>query len=1185
MRRRIRQIARGKFEYRKPDIVFPNEAIQLQVYEDEECNGEFIIDCHNDVMVRGVVYSSHPRMECLTPQFEGTPAKIRYRFQSKGLCVGEEVTGCFEIVCNQRKYSLSFCVQIKERFLEASTGPLTSLTDFTILAQSNWKEAFSLFYHKSFSNLIKNKDSKEMLLYRGISSAKPSDRNLEEFLVATKQKEKISISISVDEIKHLSLAETIKESIEIKKSNWGYLDLKISCDQALITLGKNEISTNDFMGSSYLLEYWVEFDQLHAGNNYAVISIDSAYEHKEIKILVTKQRTASEDERTKRRKFEMDIKECKVGIVELYQAYRLKRIVTGVWANETISIFDHLRSMCPNEWIYVLMKAQALIINRQRQEAEWLLDEFKKEWLDKKDPLWGYYLYLLTLLEREPVYVDRMTKEIEQIFRENPDSVLLFWVLSFLQEEYYNNNGRKLKAIEYWVMKGCNSPYLYLEAYYLIWQDPYLLNKLGPFEMRILRWAAKNHAITKEIAATIFKLAETSRDFKLPMYELLCAAYEVEKKPGDIGLLCGYLIKGQQYDKKYHHWYEKGIELELRITGLYEAYLLSMDDRELLKVPKIVQMYFRYDSSLPYKKMAVLYNNIISSRDTNKDLYQNYRRTMGIFAMEQMEQGHMDDNLSIVYEDMLDLGMLNEELAHHLAHLLFMHKLTVFDSHMVRALVYHKEISEPQIVPIVEHSAYIALPTRDYVIVLEDEKGRRYSGSIPIEVSPLMNRNKYFELCLKLAPNELAYLVAYFADKTSYLALEKTDEAYFEGILYASNVSDTYRSYFLDMLLNYYRTKQDQSIVIEFLNKVDISAVSVSVRRRLLDLMVENQMYEKVYDYLSFYGIDQISSASVVALSNYMIKQYENEEDEFLLSLVSFGFLKGKYNDAMIGYLCNYWNSSIENLLMLWKSAMDFDIDSFELEERILVSGIYADYDITSLEDIFAHYYENGGRELVVLSYLSYASYAYFIHKINVSDFVFELLEARFLYRLELNDVCKLALLKHIAYCGHRTESQFTVSDELLSEFTCRNMCFSFYQKLDRRLILKYHLYDKVFLEYKANPEAHVVLHYSTDEDGDNFITEDMNDVFGGIFVKTFTMFFGEMIQYYISEEFDGNVEVKESNRVMNHNLYGENDVSRYNLLNQMLISQTLQDDLSLMHNMKQYAGYSEVTNQLFKIL
>ena len=93
-----------------------------------------------------------------------------------------------------------------------------------------------------------------------------------------------------------------------------------------------------------------------------------------------------------------------MGIMELYQAYRLKRIVTGVWANESIEILSHLHEMEPEEPMHLLMKAQCLIINRQRQEAEWILDDFKRDWIDRKAPVWGYYLYIMTLIERGPSY-------------------------------------------------------------------------------------------------------------------------------------------------------------------------------------------------------------------------------------------------------------------------------------------------------------------------------------------------------------------------------------------------------------------------------------------------------------------------------------------------------------------------------------------------------------------------------------------------------------------------------------------------------------------------------------------------------------------------------------------------------------------------------------------------------------
>ena len=214
-------------------------------------------------------------------------------------------------------------------------------------------------------------------------------------------------------------------------------------------------------------------------------------------------------------------------------------------------------------------------------------------------------------------------------------------------------------------------------------------------------------------------------------FELMQAAYGTEEKPEYVGQICSYLIRTQQFDTKFHHWYEKGIGLELRITGLYEAYLMSLDEREIASVPKIIRMYFQYDSNLPYRKMAILYNNIIASKESEPEIYEQYRRVMSRFAMEQIEQEHVDDNLAVVYEDMLELGLVNEELAKCLSNILFAHKLVIMQPHMVRAIVYQKQMKDPQIVPIVNGCAYVSLFCREYAILFEDGKGQRYIHNLP----------------------------------------------------------------------------------------------------------------------------------------------------------------------------------------------------------------------------------------------------------------------------------------------------------------------------------------------------------------------------------------------------------------------------------------------------------------------
>lgn len=1181
MRKRIRQIARGKFEYTKPVLSFSKDSIELDVTENTEMSGDFSFTASEDLLLRGVVYSTNARMECLTPQFEGREVHIRYRFHSKGLTEGETQKGEFVIVCNQKEYSLSFCVSISKRYAHASAGTVETLYDFSNLAKDNWDEAYQLFYHKSFPNIIKKKELKESMIYRGMIGAKPSNQNLEEFLVGIRKKEPVTFSVAKTEYEYTDLAETYKETVEITKNQWGFLSIEITAKGDFIQLSKSLITTEDFIGSSCFFEFYIDHEKLHAGKNTGLITFMGP--HQSYTVSVTASKAAEVDENA--RKDRLDIRECKVGIMELYQAYRLKRIVTGVWANETIEILDHLHAMLPEEPMYPLMKAQVFIINRQRQEAEWILDDFKREWIDHKAPVWGYYLYLMTLMEREPSYVDRMTHEIEAIFRENPDSVMLFWVLSFLEEEYYNNNAHKLKAIEYWVLKGCASPYLYLEAYYLIWQDPYLLTKLDKFEVRILRWAIRHKAITKDISIQIFQIVEASKAFDPVMYQLLVAAYEVNPKPANVGIICSYLIRGQQYDKCYHKWYEQGIGQELRITGLYEAYLLSADEREIAAVPKIIQMYFQYESKVPYRKLAVLYNNIIANKEKDPETYHKYRRAMGRFAMEQVEQEHMDDNLAVVYRDMLELGLINEEIAHALSHILYTNKLYVDDKRMVRAFIYQRQLRDPQIVPISDQTAYFQLYSREYVILFEDAKGRRYAGSVSYRIEPLMDAAAFEEKCMTLAPNELSYIVSYFDTRQTYLTFVSSDKRFFRRILFATDLSPEYQAEIVPEIVRFYQTGEYDATLKEYLDETDFSWMPAETRRFMMELLAQNHKYEKAYAMVTEFGIDQVGSASKVALASYMIHTLGGEEDDALSLLVEQAFYAGKYNEDMLLYMSRYYNGPTEQMCALWKAAKDFHVETFELEERILVQMMYADHILPQADEIFQSYYEDGGRELVVLAYLSYRAHDYFVFHMAVEKYVFEMIEARYVYRMELNDACKLALLKFYSDCPGTDDAQYKIEDELLSEYTCRNMNFGFFKKLDHRLVQKYHFYDKIFLEYRTNPRNHVVLHYSRDEDGEQFIAEDMPDVYDGIFVKAFVMFFGEMVQYYISEEYGNEVQVTESSRIANNDVYSENDLSRYNLLNQMMISNTLQDEKALYHNMKQYAGYQEVTEKLFKLL
>ena len=1181
MRARIGQIAAGRFNGTKPILAFSDETIDLSVIEGRSEAGSFVIESTNQIKICGIVYSTNPRMECLNPHFEGEKVRIRYQFNSKGLTEGDACEGKFVIVCNQIEYSLSFCARITRLYAEASTGAVKSLDDFTRLAASNWDEAYHLFYNRNFLNTIPYDNVYERLTYEGFACARPSGQNMEEFLIGVNKKQPVSISVDKSEEIFMASKEPQSGCFTITKDNWGYTEIRLRTDCEFIKLSKPVLTLDDFIGKTYLYEYIIDASAMHAGRNFGRIYIDGVYQSFTIDITAG---VRDDDGSISGIAVTKDIKECMVGIMELYTSFRLKRIVTGVWANETISILNHLHALMPDEHMYELMKAQAFIINRQRQEAKWILDDFKHTNPDKKAPIWGYYLYLMTLLEREPSYIDNMTHEVELIFYENPDSVLLFWVLLFLRNQYFDDNAGKLKDIKYWVLRGCSSPYLYIEAYYLISQDPYLIKELSVFELRILSWAVKKKALTKELARAIFEAVDLAGGFDNRVYELLTAAYEICPEAEYVGIICSYLIKGHKNDTCFHKWFELGIENKLRLTGLYESYLITMDDRQISPVPKIIQMYFSYDNKLPYRKLAVLYNNIIAAKETEPEVYHKYRKAMGRFAMDQVQLRHIDDNLAVLYEDMLELGFINEELSAAFSDIIYTHKLIVFDKRIVRAIIYQNEMKEPQIVPVTDQCAYFELFSNDYVILFEDSRGYRYVKSISYRLQRLMDAEKYLDRCISLSPDRPQYIVSHFKNVRDYSDFTKGDLKLFKPVFYSESFSDSYKAVMGYRILKYCQLHDYEDYVRPFLQSINFDTLQKDARKYLIDMLVSNRLYEKAYDMAMEYGIDMLAAASKVVLCENALK-VQHVDDDFMVQLAISAFKTGKYSDLVLKYLCENYTGPTDELINLWHAADKFSISSMKLDERILEQGIYTQIEPEKISDIFLEYYKRAGNDKLILAYISLVAHGYLHSGRCKADFIFDIIEKRFIGNRTLNDACQLALLKHFAEKTDITQAELEIEDTLLKYYIYNNMYFDFFARLDYRLLEKYFIYDKAFLQYESTPGAHVVLHYSRDEDGEEFNSEDMVEMYDGIYVKTFVIFFGELIRYYITEEHDNSIEVKESNRLTCSNIPGDNDHSRYNLINEMIISDTLSDETTLKSNIDEYKRLDAATKQLFKLI
>ncbi len=111
-------------------------------------------------------------------------------------------------------------------------------------------------------------------------------------------------------------------------------------------------------------------------------------------------------------------------------------------------------------------------------------------------------------------------------------------------------------------------------------------------------------------------------------------------------------------------------------------------------------------------------------------------------------------------------------------------------------------------------------------------------------------------------------------------------------------------------------------------------------------------------------------------------------------------------------------------------------------------------------------------------------------------------------------------------------------------------------------------------MEYRTEPGSKVFLHYSLDTEEKEqleYRIEKMEHIYEGIYGKQMILFYGEKLQYYISEENESGTGLTESDAVSISHWNSIGRDSRYDMLNDMCVSVEMQDEQTLAELMEQY--------------
>lgn len=1180
MHRKIQELAAGKCDSRCPILQFSTEQLEFEVLEGKNHRGEFLIKSTNEVPMRGLIYSSNPRMECHNPRFQGTEVIITYEFHSDGMIEGDAQKGSFYIICNEGEYDLPFSMSVSREYPESSNGRIKSIFSFANLAQKSYEEAVEVFGKPEFLNIFKPQEEMERLIYQSLKKKPCTMGQVEEFLIAAKKKKRITFTIEEASREFYGMVQNEKQHITLKKDNWGYLAIEISSDATFLRPEKQVITVSDFVGNRVMLEYMILEKELHHGKNYGRITLENQFQTEYVEICVTRQEADAETDQTY-----LEIQERRKKLLSYYIAFRMHQMVTGAWAKQSCEELDILKGLEPeNQW-YVLYRAQVLLINRQRQEAEWILESFRRENRKETDtPLYAYYLYLCTLHEPEPSYVNKLTEQVRRIYHKNQENPLLLWILLFIDGDLNYSRSRKLEAVQQQVEKGCNSPVLYAEAYFLLQRDPYLLNKAGMFERNILNWAVKNNGLTKELTEQLQPLIVRINEFHPIWYRILEYCYEKFPSTDLLREICSYCIKNSCYGSKFMKWYQLALKEELRIGGLYEAWMMSADRKQIQKSPKTITMYFQHHSSLAYRQQTMLYAAIVRNKSNMKTTYQNYYRAIEEFTLRQLKNGRMDSELAVLYREVLTPGMVTEETADWLGTVLFSHQIRCQDKKAVRVVVRQNQLRQETAVPLVNHCAYVNVYGTSCSILLEDAKGNRYLPAEEISVKPMLEYGGFVEKGILYAGEKMPYLLNYFDRKKIWQTYEEEDLPYLKIMMESEAVSQQYQEEIRPQMIAYYYDNYTGDTLDGFLLELSFDGLEQKIRGKLMELLVARGHYAKAYDLVLAYGSEILSPVKLLSVICCKIEEVQEEPDDFLIGMCRNVFLRGKYNDYVLKYMCRYFYGNLKEMAELWRAAEAFELDCYELEERCLIQYLYTGSFARGMEELFESYDREGGREMVVLAYLSQMCYKYLTKDWIISEYVFERIAKLEAEGKELNEACRLGLLKWYSECSSLTEEKDRQAERLLADAVARGKYFPFYKNLPQRMAVTYGFYDRTFLEYRTRKDARVMIHCGQWE-GDGYSEREMQRMYSSIFCKSFLLFFGEKLPYYIKEEYNGSCMVTQSGQIQSNDLCTSAEGSRYDLINDMVVSWQMKDEITLEKRLDQYQSRDALVKEYFTIV
>lgn len=1121
-------------------IKFSEPFINIQVEEGVVYRSTLVFESSDkSFAMKGRIHSTNDMLLPEQTNFEGSRVEIPFFFKGKLSKKGSVFYGDFVLVTNLGEYNVPFNIEVVERMMETSNGRINTLEAFTKLYEEKPEEAVSLFFQPAFLPVFLSHDIELQILYRNFQKARKKAVIVEEFLVTAGYKE--TTRLSVNQGKLVLDAGRDTDTITLKMEKSGYLEGIIYAQKDQVELSVSSFTSKDFEDG--ILKIKVRQDpDLIMGTD--VISVVTARQTLNIPVEWWGTIPVSAGlSKTKQK-----VKKLRADLMYNYLSFRTGGVGFDDFVQDTLHALEDLDFMDRSpEW--KLYRMHINIMQEKKEAVNALAEEIEKENLKEKGEilLYNYFLYLKALDQKSASAISKAVLSIRDLYEYSEYKPEAFWMLLYLDREYVYNKRLQYDTIKLLFESGYNSSLLYFEACDILNDNPNFMEELGSFELRIFRWGLRYGCVSMALAQKFARLALKVKYFKKSIFYMAIRLYAVEPDERFLLLICSLLIKGNMTDKKYHSYFKAGIEANLKLIGLNEFFIRSMDYDQYEIIPQRVLIYFTYSNSLDSVEKAYLYVNILKNKKEYEEVYGAYAGKIFPFVEEQLLRGRIDEHFAYLYSYYMPELLVKPEYSKAICDVMFYQKLVCTNPNIVGVYVNYPEIGKERYYPLSGQSSKIEIFNERTQLFFVNQQEQRFCKDIDYELIPLMDLSKVSKQWINAnqSNGKLLLMQSMKLEETieeEYLDMAKmiySDSAYVPWI----------KEMAIEAILLYYGNHiSDMENLARWLERTDYSAISYQFREKLITYYLRAGMIENAFFGVELYGNQCVNSKDKKKIAEFAVDHYKGYCDDTTLALAYNCMIHKCYSKKILAYLLEFLEGEVLDYLILWDRCRECGMDTESLEEKILYQCIYTGTHHKAVYRVFENYYMDNKNSDLIHPYLEFID-----RRIQSEDAlpvgIMKIMGKEISCGKIDSDRARIQYLYYFARHKKEQEEEKAHIRQFIDELLQKEIYLPVYHVYEYMTVLPVEQKERTFFTYKGKAGCDVHLYYKLQGNEATVADCKLEEILPGRYVNSMYFYQNDRVDFYL--ECDGEkVEDQESYRFEGYRF--ETESSRFFALNEL---------------------------------